>query len=441
MIMRIIFTYIIFFALMGWCDNSYAQVITTFAGGGSSLPTSVPATSALLQRVVGSTFDKFGNFYFINGYIGASICKVDVSGTIYTIAGNGTAGYSGDNGPATAAVFNYPIGVATDTFGNIYIADCFNHRIRKIDAISGIINTYAGNGTAGFSGDGHPATSASLTPFGDICIDTYGNLFFLDTSNRIRKIDYTGIITTIAGNGIAGDTGNGSLAIDAEVSFAYGICTDQIGNVYFSDHNDVRKIDISTGIIVRIAGNGDGTYYGDGIPATSAQLAAYAIKFDVWGNLWICDFNQRIRQIDTYGIIHTIVGNGIAGFSGDNGSADSAEIYNPEGIALDSCGNLYIADEVNMRIRKVTFPKCGYLKVNNVDNDRKLNIFPNPTYSTITIATPTLINNVTITNMLGQQVYTHNYITENAEIDISYLPQGVYTVRVNNTYVQKLVKE
>ena len=435
---------VVFFVLSLCALAASAQDITTVAGTGSAIYSgdSGLAINASIGLPGGIAFDKFGNYFFVE--FNNTVRKVSYSGTITTIAGNGIAGYSGDNIPATDAQFNGPSYIALDTSGNIYITDYYNNRIRKIDITTGVITTIAGNGMGAYGLDNVAATATSIYGPQGITFDANNNLYFADYENhRIRKIDNSGIITTIAGNGTAASIGDGDAAVLAEVHANGGISSDLQNHIYFADNYKVREIDLLSGIINTLAGT---DVYGDcndhALADTSKFGVLYGITSNVSGGVYVSDMeNNRIRLI-VGGYVYNIVGNGTAGFEGDSNLAKSAEINSPRGIALDSCGNLYIADNGNKRIRKVAFnPACWPEAVENTIKTTAVNIYPNPTYSTITITAPTLINNVTITNMLGQQVYAHSYSTSKAEIDVSNLPQGVYMVRVNNTYVQKLVKE
>ena len=430
----------------------YAQTITTVAGGatghGGYWGDGGPATAAQIGVFGGLAIDDSGNIYIADAN-NERIRKVDATtGIINTIAGTGIAGYNGDNIPATSVQFNYPTAVCLDKENNIYIGDAYNYRIRKIDAVTGIITTFAGNGINGFYGDNGPATAAEING-GPFTFDVFGNFYIEDGRNfRVRKIDTAGIITTIAGTGIWGHSGDGGPALSATVNeIAIGICTDVSGNVYLPDSScSIRKINVSTGIITRVAGTGDNIgipYSGDGSIDTLCHIYPVAVAVDGVGNLYTADFeNQRIEKIDTFGIVYSIAGTGTSGFSGDNGPAISAKISYPENVVLDKCGNLYIADFNNARVRKVAFnPACWPEAIENTTKPVIVNMYPNPTYSTITITAPLHIHTVTISNMMGQQVYTQSYDVDKAEIDISALPQGMYVVRVNNTYVQKLVKE
>jgi uncharacterized protein (TIGR03437 family) len=275
--------------------------------------------------------------------------------TIYTVAGNGTDGFSGDNGPATSAQLYYPYGVAVDPHGNIYIADFANNRIRKVS--NGVITTVAGVGPVGsyggFGGDGGPATSAALgAPMG-VAVDSAGNLYIADTSNsRIRKVS-NGVITTVAGNAAAGFSGDGGPATSASLSWPMGVAVDPVGDLYIADYSNQRIRKVANGVITTVAGGG--TSLGDNGPATSAQLYyPRGVAVDPAGNLYIADSGlDRVRKVSS-GVITTVAGNGTPGFSGDGGPATSAQLSSPSGVGVDAAGNLYIADTNNNRIRKVS---------------------------------------------------------------------------------------
>ncbi|MGO9095116.1 MAG: BACON domain-containing protein, partial [Bryobacteraceae bacterium] len=328
--------------------------ITTFAGGGTG-GDGGPATSAFLALPLGVAVDSAGNLY-IADWGDSRIRKVS-GGTITTFAGGGNQGL-GDGGPATSASLSLPAGVAVDSAGNVYIADSYNNRIRKVSG--GTITTVAGNGAYGFSGDGGPATSASLFyPFG-VTVDSAGNLFIFDTFNqRIRKVS-AGTIATVAGNGLAGYSGDGGPATRASLnlaggSFNGGVGVDSAGNLYIADTFNQRIRKVSAGTISTVAGNGNGGFAGDGGPAANASLfGPSGVAVDSVGNLYIADAsNNRIRKLSG-GTIATVAGNGIQGFSGDGGPATSASLYTPSGVAVDSAGDLFIADSGNSRIRKVS---------------------------------------------------------------------------------------
>jgi sugar lactone lactonase YvrE len=337
-------------------------IITTAAGNGTQGYTGDggPAAGAELNYPIGVAFDASGNLYIADAE-NNRVCRVDKAGIITTAAGNGTQGYTGDGGPAAVAELNYPMGVAFDASGNLYIADTENNRIRKVDR-AGVITTVAGTGTQGYSSEG-PAISAELNQPTGVAVDNAGNLYIADNQNFcIRRVDTGGFITTVAGNGTQGYGGDGGPATGAELDYPTGVAVDNAGNLYIADarNNRVRRVDRS-GVITTVAGNGVQGYGGDGGLATSAELNYPAgLAFDASGNLYIADNgNNRIRKVDTRGVIATVAGNGTQGYGGDGGLATSAELNYPAGLAFDASGNLYVADIKNNRIRKVAGAAVG----------------------------------------------------------------------------------
>ena len=330
-------------------------IVTTVAGGSVPLGDGMKANAISLNNPVSVAFDNLGNLY-IADTIHDRIRKVDLNGVITTLAGNGTEGFGGDLGLATAASLNSPNAIVADGSQNIYIADSGNHRIRRVDAKTGTIATVAGNGVEGSSSEGVSAVTSSLAYPSGIALDGNGNFYIADTLNhRVHKVDATGIITTMAGNGTAGFSGDGGAAKAASLFSPTGIILDVTGNLFVVDsaNNRVRKVD-GNGIITTVAGNGSTGFAGDGGLATAASLAPAAVTVDNLGNLYISDnANQRIRKVSTSGQISTVAGNGLAGFNGDGGSALSASMAYPNGLTLDQAGNLYFADTANQRIRKV----------------------------------------------------------------------------------------
>ena len=290
------------------------------------------------------------------------IRKVDLKeGFLTSAAGTIWSGYNGDNILAAMARLNYPFGVHLDASGNLYIADTYNHRIRKVNAKTGIITTVAGTGSKGFSGDGGPATSARLRyPF-SVYVDSAGNIYIVDTYNyRIRKVDaQTQIITTVVGDGSAKFQGDGGLAIDASIMKSYDVAVDKEGNLYIADSHShcIRKVDATTGIIDTVVGQGTNAgSSGDGGLATEALLnTPTGVYVDASGNIYVTDTkNDVVRKVDaTTKIINTVAGNGTPGFSGDGGLATQAQLDYPEGVWVDSSGNMFIVDTDNCRVRMV----------------------------------------------------------------------------------------
>ena len=320
------------------------------------------ATAAQLRNPASVAVDGSGNIYIADAG-NHRIRKVDATtGNISTVAGDGTPDYGGDGGPATAAQINGPWGVAVDGDGNIYIPDAGNHRVRKVTASTGVITTVAGDGTADYGGDGGPATAAQLNTPWAVTLDGDGNIYIVDRRNlRIRKVTAsTGVITTVAGGGSGGYT-TGAMATATRIGFPNGVAVDSAGNIYFViTANRLLKVDATTGVLSTVAGDGTTGDSGDGAAATAAKLRyPFGVAVDSSDNIYIADtFNDRIRKVDTSAMtwtISTVAGDGTIGDSGDGGLATAARLYRPRGsVAVDSAGNLYIADTFNGRIRKVT---------------------------------------------------------------------------------------
>ena len=278
---------------------------------------------------------------------------------IATVAGDGFTQFSGDNGFAHGASLSQPEGITRDSSGNLFIADTSNHRIRRVDGITGIITTAAGSGVNGYAGDTGAATEAQLSWPEAVVADAAGNLYIADTfNNRVRFLDTsTGIITTVAGNGDFSFSGDGGLATEAALADPSGLALDSDGNLYVADKTNhrVRFINTTTGIITTVAGDGATEFSGDDGPATEASLYnPKGVALDPSGNLLIADtWNNVIRQVTPEGTITTIAGNGERDFDGDGGAATLAALADPAGVAVDESGNIFIADSFNDRIRRV----------------------------------------------------------------------------------------
>ena len=337
-------------------------LITTIVGTGLAAfdGDGGPSTAASLEHPESVAFDGAGNLFIADVY-NSRIREVKAdTGIISTVAGGGDYGFLGDGGPATSAGIDSPFDIAPDREGNVYIADSFIHRIRRVDRATGIITTVAGNGTAGFSGDGGLATDAMLNNPHGVAVDVTGNLLIADSdNNRIRLVDLTtGIITTIAGTGEDDFAGDNGLALAAGLSFPSDVAADGSGNVFIADAGNgrIRKVAADTNVITTVAGDGTFQLSGDGGAATEAGLNdARNLAVDSGGNLFIADFaNKRIRRVDARtGIITTIAGTGNDSFLGDGGLATAAVLNQPRAVAFDSAGNMFIADEGNARIRRI----------------------------------------------------------------------------------------
>ncbi|MDP2743969.1 MAG: hypothetical protein Q8P00_02745, partial [Dehalococcoidia bacterium] len=342
-------------------DALSAAVITTAAGGGtlsSGIGDGGPATKANLTYPAGVAVGPDGSLYIAeNG--GRRVRRVSPTGVITTVAGTGTYGYSGDGGPATAAQLSDITGVALGPDGSIYIADRSNNRIRRVGA-DGVITTVAGTGTYGYSGDGGPAALAKLNfPYG-VAVGPDGSLYIADKDNqRVRRVGTNGVITTVAGGGTGGGAGDGGPATQAKLVSPWRVAVGPDGSLYILDrsNNNVRKVG-QDGVISTVAGSeiyGPDGFAGDGGPATSARFASpedIAVGPD--GSLYIADrSNYRVRWVGPDGTINTVAGNGTFGFSGDGGLAVRAQLNEPRGIALAPDGSFYITDWFNQRVRRV----------------------------------------------------------------------------------------
>jgi len=340
---------------LAWPGAGRAQTIETVAGGG---PNHVPALDASLDRPSGVAMDRDGNLFIAAALYDDRIFEVDDSGQLTLAVGDGAAVSNGEGGALPAQVL--PRAIAVDAAGNLFFFDSGQHRIRRLDAATGTLSDVAGNGTSGFSGDGGPATEATLGFSSGIALDAAGNLFIADLDyQRVRRVDAaSGIIETVAGNGNFGFSGDEGPAIDASLSGPMGVVLDARGNLFIADrdNNRVRRVDAATAIITTVAGNGGSGSSGDGDLATRAELDwPVAVALDASGNLFIADQrNQRVRRVDSASaIITTVAGNGADGFGGDGYRAVNARLSYPSGVVLDAAGNLFIADTLNNRIRRV----------------------------------------------------------------------------------------
>ncbi len=434
----------------------HAQTITTVAGNGliGEDGDGGPATAAKVNSPLGIAYDVLGNFYF-TGNESNVIRKVNPAGIISTFAGIGTAGYSGDGGPASAAQFSGPQGISFDKYGNLFIADGDSGVIRKINT-SGIISTVAGTGKPGYSGDNGPATDAQLTTPSDVKVDTAGNIYIADfKTNVVRKVNKSGIITKIAGTGTAGYTGDGGPATAATFDWPAAISLDSAGNLYIADYtNQVIRMINKKDTVSTVVGAMGGGFSGDGGPATAARLhGPWGITFDSSWNLFITDtYNNRIRKVNkSSGIITTVAGNGHedsathpGGYSGDGGPATAAALYWPAFVAIGSAGTFYITDESNHVVRKVdTSRPMNYLAVHQfAASENNIVILPNPNKGTFTIKSSLNSKNdadvsVEIRNMLGQVVYHTQLFARKGIINTRVilkegLPDDMYLLHISS---------
>ncbi len=335
-------------------------IITTVVGTGSAGLSGDGglATDAQLDAPGSVRLDAAGNLYIADSY-NSRVRKVATNHIITTVAGSSWGGYTGDGGPATSATLSMPADAVIGADGNLYIADDGNNVVRKV-APNGIITTLAGNGAESYSGDGGPAIRAQFSEPNGVAVDGSGNLYIADSGNSaIRKLAPTGVVTRVVGNaqGDPGCSGDGGPAASATVELPEGVAFDAAGNLYIADYGCavVRRVAAAGGTISRVAGTGTSGYSGDGGPATGAQLDwPWSVALDAGGNLYIADYwDNRVRKVATNGIISTLAGTGIAGNSGDGGPAANAQLDRPHGVAVDAAGVVYIADTANYAIRKV----------------------------------------------------------------------------------------
>jgi hypothetical protein len=400
-----------------------AQTIQTFAGNG------VPTSSASFNKPCGVTTDRWGNIYLASD-IDNIIQKIDTFGVLTRFAGNGSSGYSGDGGPAIDAQLSLDVycGMATDSMGNVYFSD--GSVVRKVDA-AGIITTVAGNGSQGYSGDGSPATAAQLYVPTGISFDKAGNLYIIDfMSHNVRKVNTAGIISTIAG----------SSASHIMLFGGEAIATDNNDNIYITDRfplsdDRIRKIN-TAGTITTFAGGGTEISC-NGCPATSlALLNANALATDRYGNVYVSDGTTNyIHKITPAGVAYHIAGNNISGgYSGDGGAATAATLNNPTMLCIDPKGDLLFADRENYRFRKVS------LSTNDVpisqESQPQFKIYPNPhtgSNFSITVSRSNVAEEGTlsITNTLGQKVYSSTISTNSTKNIHLPLNAGLYFVTLH----------
>ncbi len=350
--------FIVCFVVLGSAAiPSHSQTVTSIAGTGTSgfSGDNGPAISAALDTASAVAADAQGNI-FIADTRNHRIRKISNNGTITTVAGNGQEGFSGDNGPGPSAQLSFPRGLAVDAGGSIYIADTGNSRIRKL-ALDGKISTIAGTGTAGFAGDGGPATGAQLNYPRGLALDASGNLYVADSWNyRVRRINRGGTIQTVAGNGSCGPFGDGGAATAASLGMIDALALDAQGNLYLSDsyQHTIRKV-AGDGAISTVVGGGFGSAADGGTASTATLKYPRGLATDAQGNLLVADsLNHRVRMVVPGGGISSAAGTGVAGYSGDGGSPTAAQFNTPRGLALDSAGRLYIADLLNYRVRRAT---------------------------------------------------------------------------------------
>jgi len=452
---------ILFFTCAGFSVRAQVNIITTIGGNGSGIfgadiHDGGPATNAQIRLPSSLCLDPSGNIIISNAG-DARVRKIDAfTNVITTIGGNGVPGFSGDGGPATNAQFLGVSAVYTDSSGNVFLADAGNNRIRKINIFTGIITTVAGSGPVGlgtgtFSGDGGMATDATLKLPSGLYVDKFENIYIADIdNNRVRKVDHlSGKISTIAGNGSPCYLGDNGPATAACLWSPGQPFVDSSGNIFVSEYDNsvIRKISATTGIITTVAGTGVQGYSGDGGPATSAKLnQPYGIYIDKGQNIFVAEWgNGVIRRIDgATGIITTVAGDGTQGYSGDGGPATAAQLV-PDGVVLDRHGRMLIADFNNHRIRMVYDSTQHYVGTKTPSAPKGgLHIYPNPAGNELTIEGAEG-SEVSIYNTIGQSFYKLRMVKKKEVINVSSLVPGMYIIQIvgvsGEKEVRRFVKE
>lgn len=395
-----------------------AQTVSTFAGTGVHGSADGSSTFATFFAPMGIAFDASGNLYVADF---RKIRKITPDGTVSTIAGTGSAGSI--NGPAASASFMSIKAIALDASGNVYVID--DNKIRKLSTL-GLVSTFAGGGKSFGSVDG-PDTLATFSFPTGLTIDKAGNVYVADRSGgKIRKITPAGVVSTLAGDGSQGTPRDGSCS-SAAFNYPAGVALDLTGYIYVADQwsHRIRKISANCDVSA-YAGNGsEGSL--DGLAAAASFDQPHAIAFDVLGNLYVVDeYNHKIRKVSSDGIVSTVAGSGIAGSA--DGESISASFNDPQGIAIDASGNIYIADPNNYKIRKITLTTTDIGDKIIITRDEA--VFPNPVKNTLNIISSFSANTYRITDITGKELLSGNSV--NNTIDVSNLSNGVFFINISN---------
>ena len=398
-----------------FCTN--AQTVSTLAGSGAEGRTNDIGTAASFYHPHGVAVDASGNVYVADAS-NHLIRKITSVGGVTTLAGSDFSGIT--NGIGTAASFINPHGVAVDASGNVYVVDFGNHLIRKITS-AGVVTTLAGSGMSG-SANGTGTAASFYYPYG-VAVDGSGNVYVADTFNHlIRKITSAGVVTTLAGSGISGST-NG-IGTTASFDHPYGVAVDVSGNVYVADlSNNLIRMITSVGVVSTLAGSGLGYTNGTGTAASFNQPVGVAV--DASGNVYVADYgNNLIRKITSTGVVTTLAGSGLSGNT--NGTGTTARFNGPDGVAVDAFGNVYVADVSNNLIRKITSATTN-IADQKISSDA-LSIYPNPVLDILHIKTTLQVTGFQITDMTGTLVSSGDQVSNG--IDISSLNHGLYFIQI-----------
>ncbi len=395
------------------------------------------AYSADVGNPCGIAKDSYGNIYIVNATC-RTIRKIDTAGIVTIFAGDGTTGYSGDGLAANLAAIGIPEALAIDKMDNLYVSDQLNHVIRKVNLATGIISTFAGNGTTGYSGDLGMATSAQIDNVRGIAIDNALNVYLADANQQvIRKIDNSGIITTIAGTGAFGFSGDSSLATTAQFNSPTGIAIDNFGDLYVADYGNhrVRKIDLGTGIITTYVGDGGGGWIGEGVLASTASRSTpFGICFDSLNNLYVTSgLYTGVSKIDNSQIITTLSFNTFV-------DPYASAIFNPLFITCDANGTLYMS-ESNVHFVIQADQNLTSVTTNQEENN-SINIYPNPSNDFFTIENKnTESYRIFIYDAIGNLVLSDFSTSSIKQIDINFLTAGMHMINIiDENDMQKTIK-
>lgn len=436
--MRSKFSFLLFSLVMVCCAARAQppQRIYTYAGNGFSgfSGDGSNASGASLWAPIDVIVDAAANVY-VSDHLNYRVRKINAGGLITTIAGNGSFGSNGNGSIGTSATI-VPRCLALDKIGNLYISDDASNVIRKVDNL-GIIHAFAGNSLAGYAGDGQQASAARFLAPSGIAIDKNGNMFVADMGNHVvRKISAAGIVSTVVGNHLMGFSGNDGPATAASLDSPYAVAVDRWGALYISDYgnNVVRKVDTDNVIRAFAGKHGVYGYAGDNALDTAALLnGPRGLAVDSLGNVFIADANNNVVRKVNYatGIISTVAGNGTYGFGGDLGYAVGANLFNPYGLAVDAQGSIYIADANNERIRKTYYPTVS---VTNIAGGSSIGVYPNPAFTSVTVTGLAAQDNVALFDVTGRQVTTSFIAASQApqSFSISSLEAGLYLIRVTD---------